>query len=1061
MLPIDGNGKLYVTGKYPQLNKKLERTGKYSGLATKGGEYTDYIYKNQYSAVSESRKLDGSKAWDGYYLSYAKGYLCDEVNHYKTLSYADESTYHIHAEQESQDEVLKSGFSLQKLVSTTGQPSPALKLEGAGFTVYRISKLSKVNEFKQNSDGSYDATSILSAYRKDNYDNATLKYDSSAEGQAIANMFESSTETVNAYNATLTADGDHANGKGNGWMPTDQPAEYRLGEMFTNDEGVFRVEGLPYGQYLIVETTIPKDVFQCDPFIVTVDANSPQSRFTVPAGSVTTASNDYMTYNILDEELEGYLQLIKTDTETGKAVKIANTSFALYRLDEKDRKTRISMIDPASGSATKKTDVFYTDADGLMKTPEKLPLGRYLIEELQGPEGYFNDTAYSVEFEIKSDRVWQVVGNATNDMDEYIVTEKYCNHETLGQLTIRKLGNVLTDYQDGQFIYTQDNLAGAVYEIHADGDIATPDRQGTYWYKDGDLVATVTTGAEGQVDEVKFSPTRTQATYDFLKITHNGTRGEVTVTLPLGKYTITEVKAPYGFVLTQQSYTVEFGWDNQKNDIVLAKTIVSLEQDGDKKCSYSIVNVKDASDAHKNGQTLVFENARVLPTPEKPGDKVSKIGVGIYKQDREALTYLAGAVYELYTVDDIFSADGTKLLGAGAKLRTGSATNANGFTWFDVDVPIRGEYYIDPAGSRSTSRENSGRYRIVEITAPAGYLLDSTPVDVEFTYEGQQIAWQIVDGTNTNLRTSVDISKQDITNGKELPGAKLEIRDADGNLVEGWTSTKTPHTVRGLELEKAYTLTETRAPDGYAEAENIVFKLVQEGNEQSNIVYVKSDDDWVKLDDATVIMQDAPVLDIDKTDIAGNLLPGATLTIRDADGEAIDTRVTDYKTHRVPISDDFLKLSDDSKEYIYTLTEDAAPAGFKIANSVQFKLETVDDGISLFVRENADAKWTRADKRLIQMIDEATPCEDTPTPTPAPTPQPTPAATPAPTPVPTPVIMPHKMQTLPQTGDDFPLLAIVVVSLASATGIVLLTVKQKNALKKTSDEEDTDESSDR
>ena len=1057
VLPIDGNGKLYVTGKYPQLNKKLERTGKYANLAVDSGEYKDYIYKNQYSAVAESRKLNGSKAWDGYYLSHAKGYLCDEVNHYKTLSYADESTYHIHAEQESQDEVLKSGFSLNKLVSTTGQPSPALKLEGAGFTVYRISKLSKAAQFKQNPDGSYDAASILSAYRKDNYDNATLKYDFTAEGQAIANMFESSTNTVNAYNATLTADGDYANGKGNGWMPTDQPAEYRLGEMFTNDEGIFRVEGLPYGQYLVVETTIPKDVFQCDPFIVTVDANSPQSRFTVPAGSVTTPSSNYMTYNILDEELEGYLQLVKTDTETGRAVKIANTAFALYRLDGKDRKTRISMIDPASGSATKKTDMFYTDADGLMKTPEKLPLGRYLIEELQGPEGYFNDSAYSVEFEIKSDRVWQAVGNATNDMDEYIVEEKYFNHETLGQLTIRKLGNVLTAYQDGQFIYTQDNLAGAVYEIHADGDIATPDRQGTYWYKSGDLVATVTTGAKGQVDEVKFSPTRTQATYDFLTVSHNGTKGEVTVTLPLGKYTITEVQAPYGFVLTQQSYTVEFGWDNQKNDIVLAKTIVSHEQDGDKKCSYSIVNVKDASDAHKNGQTLVFENARVLPVPEKPGDKVSKIGVGIYKQDREALTYLSGAVYELYTVDDIYSADGTKLLDAGTKLATSSTTNASGFTWFDVDVPIRGEYYIDPVGPRSASRENSGRYRIVEITAPAGYLLDSTPVDVEFTYEGQQIAWQVVNGTNTNLRTSVDISKQDITNGKELPGAKLEIRDADGNLVEGWTSGKVLHTVRGLELEKEYSLTEKRAPDDYAEAESIVFKLVQDGTEQVNEVYVKTDNDWSKVEDSTIVMQDAPVLDIDKMDIAGNLLPGATLTIRDADGEVIDTWVTDYKTHRVPVSDDSLKLSDDSKEYIYTLTEDAAPAGFEIAESVQFKLQSVDDVISLFVRENADAEWVRTDKRLIQMIDEATPREDTPTPTPAPTPQPTPAAIPAPTPV----ITPRKVQTLPQTGDGFPLLAIVVVSLVSATGIVLLTVKQKNALKETSDKEDADESSDR
>ena len=1061
VLPIDGNGKLYVTGKYPQLNKKLERTGKYSSLATKGGEYTDYIYKNQYSAVAESRKLNGSKVWDGYYLSYAKGYLCDEVNHYKTLSYADESTYHIHAEQESQDEVLKSGFSLQKLVSTTGQPSPALKLEGAGFTVYRISKLSKAAQFKQNPDGGYDAQSILDVYRKDNYDNATLKYDFTHEGQAIANMFESSTDTVNAYNATLTADGDCANGKGNGWMPTDQPAEYRLGEMFTNDEGIFRVEGLPYGQYLVVETTIPKDVFQCDPFIVTVDANSPQSRFTVPAGSVTTPSNDYMTFNVLDEELEGYLQLIKTDTETGKAVKIANTAFALYRLDEKDRKTRISMIDPVSGSATKKTDVFYTDADGLMKTPEKLPLGRYLIEELQGPEGYYNDPAYSVEFEIKSDRVWQVVGNATNDMDEYIVEEKYFNHETLGQLTIRKLGNVLTDYQEGQFVYTQDNLAGAVYEIHAAADIATPDRQGTYWYKSGDLVATVTTGAEGQVDEVKFSPTRTQATYDFLKVSHDGTKGEVTVTLPLGKYTITEVQAPYGFVLTQQSYTVEFSWDNQKNDIVLAKTIVSHEQDGDKECSYSIVNVKDTSDAHKNGQTLVFENARVLPVPEKPGDKVSKIGVGIYKQDREALTYLAGAVYELYTVDDIYSADGTKLLDAGAKLAESSPTNESGFTWFDVDVPIRGEYYTDPAGPRSTSRENSGRYRIVEITAPAGYLLDSTPMEVSFTYEGQRIAWQVVDATNTNLRTTVDISKQDITNSKELPGAKLEIRDADGNLVEGWTSGKVPHTVRGLELEKEYTLMEKRAPDGYTEAESIVFKLVQEGTEQVNDVYVKTDDDWSKMNGSTIVMQDAPILDIDKTDIAGNLLPEATLTIRNADGKVIDTWVTDYKTHRVPVSDEFIKLSDDNREYIYTLTEDAAPAGFEIANSVQFKLETVDDGISLFVRKNADAEWVRADKRLIQMIDEATPREDTPTPTPAPTPQPTPAATPAPTPAPTPVITPHKAQTLPQTGDGFPLLAIVVVFLVSATGIVLLTVKQKNALKETSDEEDADESADR
>ncbi len=71
-----------------------------------------------------------------------------------------------------------------------------------------------------------------------------------------------------------------------------------------------------------------------------------------------------------------------------------------------------------------------------------------------------------------------------------------------------------------------------------------------------------------------------------------------------------------------------------------------------------------------------------------------------------------------------------------------------------------------------------------------------------------------------------------------------------------------------MELEKSVHHDRNRAPDGYAEAESIVFKLVQDGSEQSNIVNVKSGDDWVKLDDATVIMQDA-LYDIDKTDIAG------------------------------------------------------------------------------------------------------------------------------------------------------------------------------------------------
>ena len=880
VLPIDGNGKLYVTGKYPLLNKKLERTGKYSNLARKNNEYADYIYKNQYSAVAESRKRDGSKAWDGFYLSYAKGYLCDEVNHYKTLTYADESAYHIHAEQESQDEVLKSGFSLQKLVSTTGQPSPALKLEGAGFTVYRISKLSKAAQFKQNSDGSYDAASILSAYRKDNYDNATLKYDFTAEGQAIANMFESSTDTVNAYNATLTADGDYANGRGNGWMPTDQDAEYRLGEMFTNDEGIFRVEGLPYGQYLVVETTIPKDVFQCDPFIVTVDANSPQSRFTVPAGSVTTPSSDYMTYNILDEELEGYLQLVKIDIETGKPVKIADTAFNLYYIAEDGRETLVEMNDPKSGNAWAKTSTFYTDFNGEMKTPEKLPLGKYRIVEVEGPRGYFNDRQYNVVFELTSDRVYQVSGGSADGMDDYVITENYYNHETLGQIKIRKIGNVLTGYENGQFVYESDNLANATYEIHAQGDIPTPDNQGTLWYADGDLVATVTTAEDGQVDEVRFSPTRTPATHDFLKVTHDGTKGEVTITLPLGTYTISEVQAPYGFVHTDHTYTVVLDWDNQYNDLVLAKTIIDNTQDGDVVYDYSIINVGNASAEQVEKQVLVFENARVLPVVEE-----GKVGVGLYKLDRDTCDLtdeapyadgcktrasllnggsnradipadakmVAGAVYELYTADNIYSISGELLTAADTLLGT-ATTDENGLAYFDVDVPQRGEHYGSSDAHNWTT--NSGRYYLREVSVPDGYLIEQSVIPVEFTYENQFIAWQVVDCLHSDKQATVEIDKRAFISGSDdtfaLPGATLTVTDWNGNVVDSWESGDTAHVIRGLHLShdfagnrdtsKVYTLAETCPADGYTTARSIQFRLEQATDDNA---YLQETAVWV------------------------------------------------------------------------------------------------------------------------------------------------------------------------------------------------------------------------
>lgn len=880
VLPVDTDGHFYLTGQYPVLDRTLQPTGETKALNTSRGEYTDYVYKNQYSAVAEGRALTGIKTYDGYYLSYAEGYLCDEINHYETLAYGGESQYVIRETDGSKDAVLKSGFSIQKVVSTTGPGTPAPKLEGAGFTVYRVWELSKVDEFQKNADGTYNVQSILDAYRKDSYDNDTPKYDFSGEGAAVARMFESDQALVEEYNASLTAAYDYANGQGDGWVPTQNTNEYRLSELFTNEEGVIRVTGLPYGQYLVVETTVPQDVFQCDPFVVTVDSSAPQSVMCQPDGSVTTPSNSYLTYNVLNEELEGYLQLIKIDTETGKPVKIAGTAFQIYRILEDGAEELIEMPDPDSGNATAKTSTFYTDADGYLKTPEKLPLGRYRVVEIEGPEGFFNDAQYNVVFELTSERVWEVAGNATDDMDDYILTEEYSNHETLGQLTIRKVGNVLTGHEDGQFQYEQANLAGATYEIRAHGDIAPGDRQGTLWYADGDLVATVTTGKEGQVDEVKFSPTRTQATYDFLTVSHDGTTGEVTITLPLGSYDITEVQAPYGFVLTDQTYTVTFGWNDQSNDVVLAQTIVDHTQDGDETYSYDIVNVSNTTEDELGNLpgTIVFENARVLPVPETPEDLVDKIGVGIHKQDAETSQPLAGAVYELYTVEAIYDVNGNKLADAGTLLATSAPTDDTGFTWFDVDVPIRGEAYAngetEPADGVWNARYNSGNYQIVEITSPDGYLLDRTPIAVSFTYPGPQVAWQVVAATQADQPLDkLTIHKTDV-GGKELPGAELTVTTLEGKPIDSWVSEETPHTLPIVEPdageqdgaihysdednEFVYILHEDAAPDGYLVATDIQFKAEQD-EEGHIVVFTRATDadSWHKTDGASVTMVDA------------------------------------------------------------------------------------------------------------------------------------------------------------------------------------------------------------
>lgn len=1063
-------GALVVSGTYPTVDSRTKAaTGQVAALAASNGQYTDWVYKNQFSTISKSKALDGTWTYDAYYLSYAPGYLCDEHNYYITPSYADEGwyvekttftndtaayngNYHIHKDNgltESQDQVAKGNVEISKVVSSSGQ-SNGLELEGAGFTFYLVSDLSKVEQFGKTRTGSYTLQSILDTYINKEYDNEHPKWDFSGETQAIAKTYEVNADEIAAYNRTLTAAGDKKNGKGDGWQPTGRVNEYQLAEIFSNDSGCIRVQGLPYGTYLVVETTTPHDLFQAEPFLVSINPeqdNNPWGAMATPKDSVMKALDSYQKFTVLDEEIEVYLKITKLDTETGKPVLLPNTAFQIYWLDdngnyrlENGKPKLVTMTDTVNGHLTKNVDTFYTNEEGILTLPEKLPLGKYRIVETVGPDGFYNEWAdsgnYYVDFDISTDRIYKATGDDNeNGMDTLVIGEDYWNEETLGKLTIRKTGNALTGKietndlidpwmtgeADSDFVYTLRPLAGAEYTITAAEDIYTRDRQldangsRTLWYAKGDVVAVVTTG-DGSADTAVFAPSRTKATYDFLSVIHDGTLGEVSITLPLGSYHVEETKPPYGYVGTTDSYDVTFSWDNQLNDVVMAKSIV---KNGDSEQHFDVVRASEASAELAEQQTLGFYNDR------------EHARVGVYKINQETDKYLAGAVFNLYTRDDIYDVDGNKLFSAGDLISTSPETVADGYTYFNCDVPIRGEWYGQ--SDRLDASTNSGNYFIRELRASQGYYLNDAEMDVTFTYDGEIL--QVLDSTCANKPTEMWVSKRDLTNDEELPGATLIIKDAKGSIVDTWVSTDTPHRVTGLHFDEEYTLTEKRPADGYAVTDDIVFRLERktdaDGHEldEADVYYLKDKkklwiipwEEWELLDDATVIMRDdITKVQISKVDIAtGKELPGAELVIKDKDGNTVAQWVSEDKPHyieKLPAGD-------------YTLTEITAPNGYQLAESIAFTVLPTGE-LQTVVMKDAH-------------IPEETPHEDSP----SNTPQPTPGSTPEPTPAPasTPTATPAPMPVIPQTGDGVPFALLSTAVFGSIVGFGIFAYKRRKS----------------
>ena len=814
---IDVEAGAYISGDAAHGDSSLD--GAVYGLYAKEDiKYPDGTSGVKYPAgtlVAEGTIQNGQCTWDELYLGayYVKeiipatGYLLDEKEYDVTLTYADESVEIVTGQATVDEQVKKRAFQLLKLDGES--QNEQFELSGAGFEVYLLSDLG-IDAAGQSDEALIQA--VMEKYPD---------YKNGLGDDVRAKLYENDSNAVAEYNAAQAA----AGGSGLTQIGTNY---YQLNEIFTDSTGRLISPELPYGTYVVVETTVPKNtLIDIKPFIVRIEEDSREPL--------------YQRY-FLDKDFTAKIKITKIDADTGKTVLKAGTSYRIYDLDNEKYVQLPVVVD----NKEVLKEVFVTDTDGYILTDAPLPCGRYRIEEVQAPDGFYNEavgtgsTLGNVEFEINTDQAYE-----TSDISgDAIIEFKYSNRETRGELTIEKIGEQLTGAgnvpgahsvlekladvfgigdEDVEFVYEKLPIAGAEYTIEAAEDIYTQDNQvdengnRTVWFRQGETVAVLVTGEDGQIDSVKY-PTGGFAEHPIVEVIHSGETGKVTVRLPLGSYKVYESKAPYGYLHTDEVKDITFTWENQEEEIVFNSTPATDE----------------------SGMT-VFENERVKPIPE---DGYTEIGVGIYKHDQDTQEPVPNTVFGLYTADDIYNVNGELIVAADTLLGT-AVTNEDGFASFDIDIPYMSEGYDGTEG-------NSGDYYIVEHEVPEGFFLDQTPLPVHFEYKDEHTPYIVVQAKQTNISTSVDISKVDLQTGEPLAGATLQIIEkATGEVVYEFETVEEVQNIRHLKLstedsENIYILREIRPAAGYVSAEDIEFKLIQAMDEEGNLltkadVYVLQD----------------------------------------------------------------------------------------------------------------------------------------------------------------------------------------------------------------------------
>ncbi|KMP29099.1 VaFE repeat-containing surface-anchored protein [Bacillus wiedmannii] len=372
--------------------------------------------------------------------------------------------------------------------------------------------------------------------------------------------------------------------------------------------------------------------------------------------------------------------------------------------------------------------------------------------------------------------------------EEKLSSDLAVNWEAAGSLKIKKVG------ENGEV------LAGAVFEV---------------FNANNESVGKITTGADGTAE---------------------------LNSLPIGTYTVKEIKAPTGYVSGDKPQTIEV-----KTGEIGAVQVVNNKVKGN-------IEIKKLSDSGKmlpNVEFTVFtedgKEVKKVVTKENGIANVDGLTYGKYYflETKTPNGYIGNKTKYPFEIKEhnktlTFTVENTEVKGSVKLLKVDNediSKKLEGavFELKDASGKVIGEYKTDKNGEVNVKDLAYGKYSFVEKASPNGYVLITEPIVFEIKEHGKIIELLAV---NHLIKGDLEITKVDVTDGNnKLPNAEFTIyNEAGKEVVKGKTDDKGIAKFEKLPFGK-YTYKETVAPKGYVLNEEIFsFEITENGQIIKHIV---------------------------------------------------------------------------------------------------------------------------------------------------------------------------------------------------------------------------------